>query len=65
MSDALTFAVKKAAMLLDNDFYAYSDYAVGIPVTAPIYLKTALLDGDLAYVCAHPEEFAIIDIAAK
>lgn len=66
VDNSTTYELKKAAMALDNDFYAYTDYAVAKPVDAsPVYLETTLHDIERDEIKSHPEQFAVVEIYAK
>ena len=70
VDNSTTYELKKAAMALDNDFYAYADYAVAKPVDVspeypPVYLETTLHDSERDYIKSHPEQFAVVEIYAK
>lgn len=66
VDDQSTYMLKKAAMAIDDDLYAYSDYAVAKPIEeSPKYLQVVVEDKGLEYIKEHPEEFAIADIAVK
>ena len=62
--DLLTYALKKAAMALDNSFYAFADYATA---TKPeqYYFKTLLSDEDIVAIRECPEDFVCIEVEAK
>ena len=66
VDDQTTYALKKAAMAIDDDFYSFSEYAVTRPLTgAPRYLEVVVRPEELEFIRRHPEQFAIVDIAAK
>jgi len=66
VDDQTTYALKKAALAIDDDFYSFSDYAVTRPLTgSPGYLEVVIRPEELEFTRQHPEQFAIVDIAAK
>lgn len=61
LDNSLTYEVKKAAMALDNDFYAYAEYAVALKETNS-YLACVIDDKSLADIIARPERYAVATV---
>lgn len=61
-SSTQIYDMKKAAMALDNDFYAFAEYAL---LVNDKYITTRLQDKELDAILAEPEDYAIITVHPK
>lgn len=61
-SSTQMYDMKKAAMALDNDFYAFAEYAL---LVNDKYITTRLQDKELAAILASPEDYAAITVHPK
>lgn len=59
-----TYFLKKAAMALDNTFYAFADYATLLD-SGHTCLRAVISEEDLARIIEHPENYAIIEVYPK
>ena len=62
-----TYALKKAAMAADNDFYTFAEEALLIPrqETGALYFRTVLEPADLKLIHTVPQEFVLLEIPVK
>ncbi len=63
MPSTLIYDVKKAAMALDNDFYAFADRA--LLVNRSGYMTTVLHGHELDAIRARPQDYAVIEVTPK
>lgn len=67
LNNTATYELKKAAMAADNDFYTFAEAAFYIPTgeTRAAYFRTVLSNADMALIQSEPENFVILEVAAK
>lgn len=58
LDNPFTYAVKKAAMALDNDFYPYAEQAVALNETNN-YFECIIDEKKFAEIAAYPERYAV------
>ena len=61
------YDLKKAAMAADDDLYSFGDEAVLVPdsQTGSYWLHPNLHEEQFDEIMAHPENFAIVEVATK
>ena len=67
LNAASVYALKKAAMAADDDFYSFAEDALYIPAekSHALYFRTVLSAADRMGIRARPESYALLEVGVK